>query len=234
MAYTTKWKWKFMYSNESVYVCLYCVLYVLWPHSKHTDAVCKKKKNKPNGIWIKLIRKTSQCVFSILKRYTFFFLSFFLLIHCAIFMFLLGRSYIHYTPGYFFSLFTSHFFIRQAVRDACGCGCMIFKLLFYGYMLSLNGYTLQNITFNILKNIWEIIFFYAKKFPMKKRKLLRWFKFRCDGNNIKIFCFFFGTQKKSISMAIISIVVVERSHSVNIYIHWFTDKRIDKIRLGGK
>lgn len=234
MAYTTKWKWKFMYSNESVYVCLYCVLYVLWPHSKHTDAVCKKKKiNRIYYEWnLNKIDKKDQpmCVFDFETIHIF--LSFFWYTVLFLCFFWVARIYIIHRV-IFFSLYIT--FLYSLVSQSCVWLWLYdFQVvILWLYVVTKRIYT-SKYNIQYLEKYLRNHFLLCEKFPMKKRKLLRWFKFRCDGNNIKIFCFFFGTQKKSISMAIISIVVVERSHSVNIYIHWFTDKRIDKIRLGGK
>lgn len=181
----------------------------------------KKTENITNGIWIKLIRKTNQCVFdfdTIWTHISFFLLTFHFFFGDTLCYFYVSFGSLVYTrkpihTGLLFFVQISLNSGSQSVsrRSVWLWLCVIVKLLFYGYMLPLKRIytTLQNIyTFNILKEIFEKWFSFMRKiFPRRRRKcdenLLRWFKFRCDDSNIKIFWFSLEPKRKYLILMVI-------------------------------
>lgn len=181
MAYTTKSK--FMYSNMRVCVCVYvvlvcCVHVYIFMTAQRTRThrfCCMQKVSRKYYEWnlnkINLIRKTNQCVFDVDTIHN---LSFFLFVrtHCAIFMFLLGRSYV-YSAG--LVLFSLQKFLYSSVSQSgirgCGCDCQVVFL--WLYMLPLNGYTLQNIHIQYREKCFINDFLFMRKFSHEEKNAMK-------------------------------------------------------------
>lgn len=179
MAYTNKIKIKIhVLRYVRVLVCFCACVYFTFMTVRHTHRFCRMQKvNRKYCEWnlnrIKLIRKTNQCVFDFDTIHNLsFVLSFFsnTLAHCAIFMFLLGRS-VYIASGWLFFLFKNLFLCSSVgVSRRSVVVAVIVKLFFYDCMLPLNGYTRQNIHIQYLEKCFRNEFLFMRKFSHEKEK----------------------------------------------------------------